>query len=91
MNAKDNDNNKKSIEHIEVLAIWKLAKILWISGLTFWAIETTIFLILEGWHLKATNPIEIRLDAISSSIWEVSLFLTLWVCCQLLWHLNKTK
>ena len=43
----------------------------------FWLTETTIFLILEGWHWKATNPIEIVLDKIVG--WMLVLWIILFV------------
>ena len=42
----------------------------------FWVLETVAFLIIEGWHTKATHPIEIILDQIVSwgfIIWVVLL------------------
>lgn len=43
----------------------------------FWILETVAFLIIEGWHTKATNPIEITLDKIVS--WGLILWVVLFV------------
>lgn len=73
----------------ELKTIWKLAKIGWIGGFIFWIIETIIFLIIEGWHLKATNPSEIYCDKIASNMWTFALNLTL--CVILYAFLNFLK
>lgn len=75
----------------ELKAFWKLAKKFWIAGFVLWAIETSFFLIYEGWHLKATNPIEIFLDKTSSSMCNFALWLTIITCCFYLINLNKRK
>lgn len=44
--------------------IWKLFKKSTLAIVTFWLIETFYFLIRDGWHLKATDNIEIFCDKI---------------------------
>jgi len=44
-------------------------------GFAFWLIETIVFLILEGWHYKATNPKEVLCDAIAILVIRIGLFL----------------
>jgi hypothetical protein len=63
----------------ELKTVWKYSKHFWIGGFVLWLIETTIFLIIEGWHLKATNPIEIYLDGIVSDMWFIALASTVYV------------
>jgi len=46
----------------EIKTLWKLARNFYLAGFVLWIIETAIFLIYEGWHLKATHPIEIYCD-----------------------------
>ena len=36
-----------------------------------WITETVVFLLIEGWHWKATNPIEIRLDQMVSALFTI--------------------
>lgn len=52
------------MKHRELKTLWKLARIFWIGGFLLWFFETLAFLIYEGWHLKATNPVEIYIDGI---------------------------
>jgi hypothetical protein len=60
--------------------IWKLARNVYLGGFLLWITETIIFLIIDGWHLKATNKHEIFLDDIVAEIWSFSLVLT-FICC----------
>ena len=73
----------------EIKVIWKLAKIVWVSGFIFWAIETIIFLLIEGWHLKATSKIEIYCDSLVSSLWKNALFITIFCSINLLLNIKK--
>jgi len=73
----------------EIKTIWRLAKSFWTGGFIFWLTETIIFLIIEGWHLKATNPIEIYCDKIVSNMWFVALNLTIASAFFMLNNLNK--
>lgn len=73
----------------ETKTIWKLAKITWISGSVFWAIENILFLIIEGWHFSATNPIEVYCDKLSSTLWTFALYLTIYSGAYALIGLNK--
>jgi len=75
----------------ELKTFWKVAKSFWISGTILWIIETAIFLLYEGWHLKATNPIEIFLDKTVSEIWTFALYLTIFVCLHYIIDLNKKR
>jgi len=43
--------------------------------IAFWILETTFFLFYEGWHLKATNPIEQYCDSIVTGGFVISMFL----------------
>jgi len=75
----------------EITAIWKLAKFTWIGGFVFWIIETLIFLIIDGWHIKPTNPIEILCDNTVSFLWKVASFLTIYVAYYSIKFLNKKE
>ena len=77
------------MDNKELKVIWKLSKILWLAGFIFWLLETAVFLIIEGWHYKATNPIEIFCDKIVINALTTALFLTTYVCFNLL--INFTK
>lgn len=57
------------------LAFWyKIAKGLAIIGCGFWLLETAYFIILEGWHWKATNPAELWADYVVESCFGGVLF-----------------
>jgi len=73
----------------ELKTLWKLAKKFWISGTIFWLLETIVFLIIEGWHYKATNHIEIYLDSIVLEMWHFALMLTIYICLMKLLNINK--
>jgi hypothetical protein len=73
----------------ELKTLWKLAKLFWISGFIFWIIETIVFLIIEGWHWKAKNPIEIYCDKTVSNMWLFALNVTVFICVYLLINLNR--
>jgi len=75
----------------ELKTLWKVAKSFWISGTILWILETAIFLLYEGWHLKATNPIEIFLDKTVSEMWTFALSLTIFVCLHYIINLNKKR
>jgi len=75
----------------EIKTLWKVAKRFWISATIFWIIETVIFLIYEGWHLHATNPIEKYCDKVVSGMWDFALWLTILICMYCLMNLNKKK
>ena len=76
---------------VELKTLWKLAKRFYFVGFVFWVIETIIFLIIEGWHYKATHPIEINCDKIVSNLWTFALNLTAVICVYFLINLNKKK
>lgn len=46
------------------ISIWKLAKRISVWTILFWLSETISFLIIEGWHWKATSRAEILCDSI---------------------------
>ena len=73
----------------EIKTFWNLAKIFWIIGFVFWILETSIFLIIEGWHWKATHPIEIYCDEIVVNIWTTALNITTFVCVSFLLNIKK--
>jgi hypothetical protein len=75
----------------ELKVIWNLAKSTAKAGLVFWMIETTAFFVIEGWHLKATNPIEIMFDECVGYMLSVSLFLAGYSGVSLLIKLNEEK
>lgn len=75
----------------EIKAIWKLAKIVWKSSTIFWIFETLVFLIVDGWHYKATNPIEIFCDNTVSFLWKIALYLTIYVAYFSIIFLNKKE
>ena len=75
----------------ELKTLWKVAKRFWISGTIFWILETVFFLIYEGWHLRATNPIEKCMDKVVSGMWNFALWMTIYVCLNYIVNLNKKK
>lgn len=79
------------MEKEELKTIWKLARIFWIVGTFVWLLETIFFLIYEGWHLKATNPIEIFFDKVSTDMLNFAMWLTVVTCVYFLINLNKNK
>ena len=79
------------MEIAELKTLWKVAKDFWLLGFIFWLLETIVFLIIEGWHYKATNPIEIHFDKIVSNILEFALNLTIVTCVGFFINLNKNK
>jgi len=75
----------------ELKTLWKVAKSFWISGTLVWILETIIFLIIEGWHYKATNPIEIWIDKLVGSTWNFASWLTFLICVHYIINLNRKK
>ena len=73
----------------EIKAIWKLTYSIWKISVIFWLLETILFLIIEGWHVKATNKIEIYCDNIVTQMWEYASFLTIFVCVMILINFKK--
>jgi len=73
----------------ELKTLWKLAKRFWIYGFALWVLETVIFLIIEGWHIKASHPVEIYLDKTVSGMWNFALWLTVITSIYYLLNLNK--
>jgi len=62
------------MEKLKTLFKWSERAITYVFW--FWILETVVFLLIEGWHTKATNPIEITLDKIVSwglIIWVILL------------------
>lgn len=77
------------MQDIEHKVIWNVTKKIFIIGFVFWLLETIVFLIIEGWHLKATNPIEINCDKIVVNLWDVCLHLAIYIFINYLIKLNK--
>jgi hypothetical protein len=75
----------------ELKTLWKLSKKFWFVGFTFWLLETIVFLFIEGWHIKATHPVEINCDKIVLNILEFAFNLTIVTCAYFLINLNKNK
>ena len=73
----------------ELRVLWKVAKSFWISATLVWIIETTVFLIYEGWHLSATNPIEKWFDKLVGNMWNFALWLTVLICVHYIINLNR--
>ena len=73
----------------EIKTFWKLAKIFWIAGFIFWALETSVFLLIEGLHWKATHPIEIHCDKIAVNLWATALNITTFVCVYFIFNIKK--
>ena len=73
----------------ELKTLWKLARQFWIVSFVLWIIETTIFIIIEGWHLKATHPAEIYIDSIVSKMWVFAFTLTCLIGMYYIINLNK--
>ena len=51
--------------------------ILGILTLLFWLVETIIFLIIEGWHVTATHPVEVFCDGMSVVLFFIAKLLFL--------------
>lgn len=83
--------NNYKMKNKELKTIWKLARFFWIGGTIVWLLETIFFLIYEGWHLKATNPIEIFFDKIASDMWNFALWLTVVTCAYYLSNLTRNN
>jgi hypothetical protein len=76
----------------ELRNLWKLAKRVWIYATIFWIFETTVFLIVEGWHIKPTNKYEILCDKLVGNMWNFALWLTITICGNYLINLTfKSK
>lgn len=73
----------------EIKTLWKLAKNFYLAGFVLWIIETAIFLIYEGWHLKVTHPIEIYCDDVVSDIWYFAISVTIVASVYSLLNINK--
>jgi hypothetical protein len=72
----------------ELKTLWKVAKSFWISATLVWIVETTIFLIIEGWHLKATHPVEIWIDKLVGDMWNFARWITVLICIHYIIKLN---
>jgi hypothetical protein len=59
----------------ELKTIWKLARTLFITASIIWFSKTLIFLLIEGWHLTATNPIEMFLDKVVENVLHPAIFI----------------
>lgn len=79
------------MQDIEHKVIWNVTKKFFIIGFIFWLLETIVFLIIEGWHLKATHPIEIQCDKIVVNLWGICLHLAIYIFINYLIKLNKNK
>ncbi len=77
------------MEDIEHKVIWNVTKRLFIIGFVFWLLETIVFLIIEGWHIKATNQIEIYCDEIVVNLWDACCYLAIYIFFHYLIKLNK--
>ena len=75
----------------ELKVLWTATKSIWIASFIFWILETLIFLIIEGWHLKATNPIEICFDNAVGYSWNAALYFTGYICINYIINLNKKR
>jgi len=62
------------MEHSELKTLWKVARGFWISAILIWIVNTVTFLIYEGWHYKATNPIEVYIGRLSDYNFTVAIF-----------------
>jgi len=76
-------------KHLKIF--WQTAQRFWLVGFCIWIIETSIFLIIEGWHIKATHPVEIWLDKLVSGMWSFALWLTLYVVINYLINLSRKQ
>jgi hypothetical protein len=59
---------------------------LMIAGFAIGLIETIIFLIIQGWHYKATSEIEIAFDLIAAIVIKIGFFFWL---LSAVWLVNK--
>lgn len=58
---------KNSLKFKPLLKKWRIGNAIAIYSFLLWIGETIVFWIIEGWHWKATHPVEILLDNITIS------------------------
>jgi hypothetical protein len=58
---------KNSLKFKSLLKKWNIGNLIARYSFLLWAGETVAFWIIEGWHWKATHPVEILLDKITIS------------------------
>jgi len=75
----------------KIKTIWNLGVSFFIGGLMLWIVETGIFLIIEGWHYKATNPIEIWFDKCVGNMWNCATMLIIYCLFQIAIKLSNGK
>jgi len=86
-----NELNIIKMKNKELKVLWRVARPTWIGATFIWIIETAIFLIYDGWHLKDTNPIEMWFDKLVSTMWNFALYLTVFICVQYIFNLNRNR
>lgn len=82
---------KRQMKNKELKTILKLANYVAIGMVILWILETLFFLIIEGWHLKATNPIEIFFDKVVLAMFRIAIFLYCYVGIGLITNLNSDE
>lgn len=75
----------------EIKTIWKVARLFLTCGFCIWALETGIFLIIEGWHLSATSPVEKWLDKVSVGLLSTGLNLAVFSCFSAIMEISSIK
>lgn len=66
------------------ILVWTWAKGLSVCMLLFWLLETVYFLIVDGWHWKATSNAEIVCDIIVTVISNIVVILVVVVSVNVL-------
>jgi hypothetical protein len=57
---------KHSLKFKSLLKKWRIGNLIARYSFLLWIGETIVFWIIEGWHWKATNPVETMLDKITT-------------------------
>ena len=76
------------------IRIWAYTKRLSAWTILFWLLETIYFLIVEGWHWKATSKAEIVCDTIVNVAFNIVIILAIVVLVNVLNYLlspDKSK
>ena len=65
--------------------IWKVVKVLWVSAICFWVLETIFFLVVYGWH----NEYELTCDFIVRIVLNIGFGLFIYILYEIIEWLSK--
>lgn len=57
---------KNSLKFKPILKKWRIGNQIAQYSFLLWIGETIVFWMIEGWHWKATHPVEVMLDKVTS-------------------------